>query len=42
MPVSLQFKCKIASKLCPHLTKKYPVAILAQVTGEKATGGFRG
>jgi len=25
-----------------HLTKKYPVAILAQVTGEKAKGGFRG
>ncbi|HLE63357.1 MAG TPA: hypothetical protein VI750_09465, partial [Pyrinomonadaceae bacterium] len=24
------------------MTKKYPVAILAQVTGEKAKGGFRG
>ncbi len=34
MAVFLQLKCKIASTLCPHLTKEYPVAILGQVAGE--------
>ena len=34
MAVFLQLKCKIASTLCPHLTKEYPVAILGLVTGE--------